>query len=806
MSLIKFINKSFISLLAGFALTGSLMLLFFRCYQACILCTIHVVPENHLLLQGLGLLLDIVVWMTWLMVVAIPARIIMPFSQKLVKVLLALAMTAFLLTEVSLFEYFRTTLTLLDQVIFSYSPAEMVMIARSSVPTGLFTFLPLIVMAVLLIPALWLALTIILPERISVVILYLMPGSMLVFFFSQPGNNCFSTPFNYHITTNKTGFLAGKTWAYLRQPGIPELNEVTAATKRYHKDHPEARFIGLQYPFIREDQTPDVLSPFFSLKTEKPNLVFLIVESLSMSFIGTNDIFGSFTPFLDSLANHSLVWNNCLSTSDRTFNVLPALFGSLPPGDPSIMEDIGKLPYHFSLIRLLQENGYHTSFFYGGDPAFNNMDGFLKKQKIGYILRHFGSRYQKQESGKNTHTWGYSDGDLYRRSMEVIDSLSTSPRLDIYLTLSLHAPFLPPDREHYRRETDRRRREMSPVPKLYNDSEIYKDIFATILYTDHALRECIAGYRKRADFHNTIFVITGDHALPELNFYRFSPLLRYNVPLMIYSPMLRRPGFMRAVNSHLDIAPSVTAMLREKYAISPGPYIHWLGNGIDTSTAPRNLHTLAFIQNNKEISEIIDKDHYLWNDRCYTVLPEAWLEENHDKELCREMKRKLHDFKILNSYVTSENKLVPPEVFFRKRTDGFYLADTDTIRLDTSDMNGEFRSLLTSVPLPEKISYLELTLRLKYKTPLTDPALFPMMVLDLQNYDGQCLHWQAFPLVTSPLTVNDPGRWHSLAFNTHIQLDHLSGLKTGIFKLYLWNHKHSHVRFANPDLVIKGFY
>ncbi len=799
-------NKIYISLLAGFALTGSLLLLLFRCYQACILHTVHVVPENHLLLHLLGFLLDIVVWMTWLMVVAIPARIIMSFSKKVVKVLMTIAMIAFLVTEVALFEYFRTTLTLLDQVIFSYSPGEMMMIVRSSVPMGFYTFLPLMVMAGLLIPALWLSMTIQWPLRISGIIFCLIPVSPLIFLFFQPSANCFSTPFNHHITTNKTGFLAGKTWDYLRQPGNPELMEVTAATRRYHQDHPRSGFIGLQYPFIRQEQTPDVLSPFFSLKTEKPNLVFLIVESLSMSFIGTNDIFGSFTPFLDSLAHHSLVWNNCLSTSDRTFNVLPALFGSLPPGDPSIMEDIGKLPYHFSLIRLLQENGYQTSFFYGGDPTFNNMEGFLKKQKIGYILRHFGTGYHKQKAGQVTRTWGYSDGDLYRRSMEVIDSLPVSPRLDIYLTLSLHAPFLPPDHAHYLRETDRRRREMRPVPKLFDDSEIYKDIFATILYTDHALRECMERYRKRTDFQNTIFIITGDHALPELNFYRFSPLLRYNVPLMIYSPMLNRPAFMRSVNSHLDITPSFTAMFRDHYAISPGPYVHWLGNGLDTSAAPRNLHTLAFIQNNKEISEIIDKDHYLWGDRCYNVLPELWLEENHDKELCREMKRKLQDFRILNSYVTGKNKLVPPEVFFHKRTDGFYLADTDTIRLDTSDAKGEFRSLLPSVPLPEKISYLELTLRLKYKTPLTDQTLFPLLVFDLQDHEAQCLHWQAFPLVTSPLAGKIQEEWHSLEFNTHIQLDHLSLLKTGIFKLYLWNHKHSHVQFAKPDIVIKGFY
>ena len=347
---------------------------------------------------------------------------------------------------------------------------------------------------------------------------------------------------------------------------------------------------------------------------------------------------------------------------------------------------------------------------------------------------------------------------------------------------------------------------MKPVPKLWEDSETYKDIFATILYTDDALRECLEGYRKRTDFQNTIFIITGDHALPELNFYRFSPLLRYNVPLIIYSPMLRRPAFMRAVNSHLDITPSVVAMFRENYSISPGPYVHWLGNGIDTSAAPRNLHTVAFIQNNKEISEMIDRDHYIWNDRCYTVLPELWLKENPDKELCLEMKRKLHDFKILNTYVTHANRLVPPEVFFHKRADSICLVDTDTIRLDTADITGEFRTLVPSVPLTDKIVYLGVNLRVKCKTALTDPALFPLLVFDLQNPQGHNIHWQAIPFTTPAPAENEAGKWRTMVLNTRIQLDHLNKPESGKFKFYLWNHAHGKVQFSDPEITIKGFF
>ena len=47
--------------------------------------------------------------------------------------------------------------------------------------------------------------------------------------------------------------------------------------------------------------------------------------------------------------------------------------------------------------------------------------------------------------------------------------------------------------------------------------EKHRDIFSTIIYTDEALREFFKNYTKRTDYANTIFFITGDHSMPELN-------------------------------------------------------------------------------------------------------------------------------------------------------------------------------------------------------------------------------------------------------------------------------------------------
>jgi len=131
----------------------------------------------------------------------------------------------------------------------------------------------------------------------------------------------------------------------------------------------------------------------------------------------------------------------------------------------------------------------------------------MKHESIDLIMTHFGQNLSRYIIMEKSWEWGHPDGDLYKRSFEVLDSLKRSPRLDIYLTLSSHAPFKPPDEERYHQEFDIRVKQMKLRPDIKRMVELQRDIFSTILYTDHALKEFFDAYRKRDDFKNTVFII-----------------------------------------------------------------------------------------------------------------------------------------------------------------------------------------------------------------------------------------------------------------------------------------------------------
>ncbi len=790
---------SFARELVRFATVALIGFVFLRIYQYVLIKEFYTVPDAFFMLEFRGFLDDILFVTMVLAFSGIPSFFLYRWKPWSGIALLTTVLFLASLLELSLFQYFIITLVPLDQVIFSYSTGEMALIIKNSVPINWTTFAPTGVGLMILLLLITLSRRFSLPGRAGFLIILLIILSPAIWLLTLPGNKNYRNAYEYNLVVNKSGYLLRKTAEYLGGPADPGQEAIKLAARRYHAAHPDQNFLGWQYPFLRKAPNNDVLSPFFNLKSEKPNLVFVIVESLSMSFIGNNNIFGSFTPFLDSLCGHSLVWSNFLSTSDRTFNVLPALFASLPPGSPSIMDDIPGLPWHFSLIRILKDNGYESSFFYGGDPDFNNMTDFLRQHEIGRIVH--------PQGWDKVSGWGIADGELFQNSFDKLGSDPKIPRLDIYLTLSLHAPFNPPEKDQLLAEVEHRRATMDPKPALYADSERFKDIFATILYTDHALKKFIGQYRQRSDFNNTIFIITGDHALPELNLHRVSSLMRYNVPLIIYTPLLKGPRFMRSTSSHLDVAPSVLAMLKNRYRFWTREVTHWIGNGLDTTMTPHSAADVAFIQNSKTISEYLSGDYFIMNGKVSKVLPECWLKETADAELTAGIQQQLNDFKLLNTYVTRNNRLIPPEVYFGKLIDSMNIMLTDSIPLDASDSLGEYRTLCVRQEIPAKVRYLDVTLSVEMDTRETDTAKAPILVFDLIDDDGNRIHWQSLKFLFSKADKGGMGdQWSRMKAHGRVRVDHLDEDQKKTLKLYIWNYRRCTIRLFNPELNIKGFF
>ncbi len=418
-----------------------------------------------------------------------------------------------------------------------------------------------------------------------------------------------------------------------------------------------------QYPFLHPNETPDVLGPFFSPSPTPPNVVVIIVEGLGRAFTGADAYLGSFTPFVDSLAQRSLYWENFLSEGGRTFAVLPSILGSLPFGNQGFSDLGSQMPAHLSLPGILKKNGYESAFYYGGNAQFDNMRATLRKQGVTRIVDEptFGAGFQKMP-GANGFTWGYGDKDLFRHYLAVNAPSDTRPKFQVLLTVSTHDPFRINEQNQYLQKTEKRFETLNLTDDQKQDRRKYSYQFASILYTDDALRDFFAAYQKRSDFNRTIFLITGDHRMPEIPMT--DKLDRYHVPLIVYSPLLKRRATFRSISTHFDIGPTLLAFLSTNYGLKTPSVASWLGTGIDTTRQFRNVHAYPLKMTKAELVDFVMGPYMLNQNTLFRINNNMNLESVDEPGQFNRLKATFEQFKRKNNQVLT-TKLVPDSLLNR---------------------------------------------------------------------------------------------------------------------------------------------
>lgn len=493
--------------------------------------------------------------------------------------------------------------------------------------------------------------------------------SVIFLFSSFSSSNTYlslKTEYSRNLALNKSNFFFKQSYKHF----FPTVIEDDIYSDSYSGDFGNGQtqttnFVYTdeqKYPFLHTDATPDILSPFFRKSDKSPNIVILLVEGLGRAFTNDGAYLGNFTPFIDSLSKQSLYWKNFLSEGGRTFAVLPSLLGSLPFAKNGFCELGENMPAHLSLLSLAKHNGYHTAFFYGGDSKFDNMSLFLKKNAIDDINDEatFPSGYTRMPS-QNGFTWGYGDNELFRRYFETDKDNSAQPQLNILLTLSTHDPFLINDQKKYEDEFEKRMTQLNFTESKKQASRNYKDRYSSILFMDNSVRMFFNEYKKRNDFNNTIFIITGDHRMPEIPMS--TKIDRFHVPLIIYSPLLNRTATFNSISTHFDITPSLLSFLHDNYNFEKPTLASWLGTGLDTTRAFVNNHTYPLMQTKNDIVDFVMGKYHLNNETIFNLYESMDEEPLQDREKYNQLQGEFTQFKNRNEKIINGSPLIPDSIY-----------------------------------------------------------------------------------------------------------------------------------------------
>jgi tetratricopeptide (TPR) repeat protein len=330
---------------------------------------------------------------------------------------------------------------------------------------------------------------------------------------------------------------------------------------------------------------------------------------------------------------------------------MTSILGSLPYGDNGFMNYGNAMPHHQTLISLLKPMGYQSNFFYGGNPNFDNLDLFLEYQKT--------DRFINQTSFPTTikqkailSSWGLADRDVFRYAVSVLGN-TTAPRLDLYLTLSTHEPFTCPDTLIASKANAQLQKLRTGEVKTFMMEN--RNIFQCLLYTDQAIRELIKAYSRRADFNETLFVITGDHRLIPMP--SDNRLKRFHVPLMLYSPLVKQPVTFSAMGAHSSIAPTLLGWLSKSFNVNFPGEMPFLSDELSTDTTFGSSLQLAIARNKGVLSDYLDGTYYLSEDRLYEISDNLEITPVQNESKRNSLKTKLANFQARNRYACDSNRV-----------------------------------------------------------------------------------------------------------------------------------------------------
>lgn len=273
--------------------------------------------------------------------------------------------------------------------------------------------------------------------------------------------------------------------------------------------------------------------------TKPTNVVILLIESMSLEYLGMEQGAPCYAPFLKELIKHSSFFPSHFSNGRRSIDALPAILAGLPV----LMEKAFIVSgYEHSNIeampRTLKNHGYTTAFFHGGNPGTMYFD--VMTQLLGFSHEYTSADYPDQS--QHDGNWGIYDGPYLQFAAEEMNRLP-KPFFSMIFTLSSHHPYL--------------------IPKVYQDKfpKGTLEIHESIGYTDMAIAEFFATAQKQDWYNQTLFIITADHTgLAQREPYPHH-VWRNRVPLMLFAPGQTLNLDTNVLSQHLDLKPTIYDIL-----------------------------------------------------------------------------------------------------------------------------------------------------------------------------------------------------------------------------------------------------
>jgi phosphoglycerol transferase MdoB-like AlkP superfamily enzyme len=274
------------------------------------------------------------------------------------------------------------------------------------------------------------------------------------------------------------------------------------------------------------------------ISIEKPNILLIILEGFTSKIIAPLGGLENITPELNELAKEGILFENFYASGDRTDKGIVSILSGYPAQPrSSIIKFPNKTQHLPYLPKALERSGYHSSFVYGGDIGFANMESYVTQAGFSHITEvdDFGSEFDDSK-------WGVADHFVFERLLTECDTAS-SPFFKVMLSLSSHEPFEVP---------------METVIKGNDEGSMFLN---SCYYTDKSLGEFIRKAKQQPWWKNTLVIITADHGHRFPNPNELKEKERFKIPMLWLGGAIEKSDRIKTYAGHTDIANTVLNQL-----------------------------------------------------------------------------------------------------------------------------------------------------------------------------------------------------------------------------------------------------
>jgi len=298
------------------------------------------------------------------------------------------------------------------------------------------------------------------------------------------------------------------------------------------------------------------------LTTERPNIVLLILESWSADLIETLGGEPGITPFFHSLEKDGLLFDDFYATGSRSEQAMASIFGGYPAHPiTSITVHPEKYTGLPTWIHQLNQEGYFTSFYFGGHLIYGNIKSYITYNAFDKIkeVEDFNPKFPRGKLGIH---------DAFTLT-EMADDLNTTPQpfLSALFTLSSHSPY------------DEPKPKKEVLPWGGNERQYINAAY----YTDQSLQKFFEKVKPSAWYKNTLFIIVADHSHNSYRNHIMQDAAYHKIPLLFYGPVLDS-AYRGKIIKHLGYQPDLVATLLPQLGLEATDYA-WSKNLLDSTSS-----------------------------------------------------------------------------------------------------------------------------------------------------------------------------------------------------------------------------